>query len=256
MVKKKKFNCGDCGTEMEEYVLHAKKNGKEVYYCSNCTSKYLKGMQEQIPNVPEIEPPEIEPPEILTPKQVMENNIIEDNLKQISERERILEDKIKIQEQIIKSSSEKKKGKDAKSLMNKVFNKKLKAKQEPILFLRNNGVAQTMFVAPEGDMYDIEGKKYHQRFGSDWELKEGIKTKKIKIIPEWGMYPLGNSDYIKELKAEDSQIQYDMIHAIQTAETVRYLEEKKGKQISPKLVVIGIIALIVVGYFIFAGGGG
>jgi len=150
---------------------------------------------------------------------------------------------------------ETKKEKEAKGLMSKIFNKKTKKSEEPVLFLRNNGVAQIMFISPKANMYEIEGRNYHQRFGCDWELKEGFKNKKIKIIPEWGMYPLGNSDYISELKVEDSQIQYDMIHAIQNAETVRYLEEKKGTKLNPKLVVIGIIALIVVGYFIFAGGG-
>jgi len=147
------------------------------------------------------------------------------------------------------------KEKESKGLMSKIFNKKLKNKEEPILFLRNNGVVQILFIAPKDDMYEIEGRKYHHRFGCDWELKEGLKTKKIKIIPEWGMYPLGTAEYLKELKSEDAQIQYDMIHAIQTAETIRYLEEKKSKQLNPKVVVIGIIALIVVGYFIFAGGG-
>ena len=158
-------------------------------------------------------------------------------------------EKIQLKEQ------KKKEEKEAKGLMKKIFNKKTKTKQEPIVFLRNNGVAQILFIAPKADMYDIEGKQYHQRFGCDWELREGLRTRKIKIIPEWGMYPLGNSAYLEELKNEDSQIQYDMIHAIQTAETVRYLEEKKGKQLNPKLLVLGIIALIVVGYFIFAGGG-
>jgi len=147
------------------------------------------------------------------------------------------------------------KEKEAKGLMSKVFNKKLKNKEEPVVFLRNNGVAQILFVAPKDDMYEIEGKKYHHKFGCDWELKEGLKTKKIKIIPEWGMYPLGTAVYLKELHAEDAQIQYDMIHAIQTAETIRYLEDKKKTQLNPKTVVIGIIALIVIGYFIFAGGG-
>jgi len=142
---------------------------------------------------------------------------------------------------------------DKKGLFIKVFKKKEKKKQMAILFLRSSGKAEVIYTEPKHGMYEIEGVNYHERYGTDWELKEGFKTKKVKIIPEWGMYPLGNADYLKQLRADEAGVQYDMIRAIQTAETVRLSEERGNKKINPKVAVLVIIALVVAAYFMLGG---
>ena len=80
-----------------------------------------------------------------------------------------------------------------------------------------------------------------------------MSKKKIKIIPEWGMYPIGSDAYLAELKADCAEFQQDAIRAIQTAETVRYNEEKRKGGINPKVAVLVIIGLVVVAYFVLGG---
>jgi len=149
--------------------------------------------------------------------------------------------------------SEKKEDKDEPKTFGKLFKKKPKPKQMPIVFLRNTGLAEVMYVNQKDSMYEIEGRMYHDKFGTDWDLKDGRDSKKVKIIPEWGMYPLGTQEYLDSLKSEQAGVQHDMIRAIQTAETVRSAEEKSRGKINPKMAVLAIIAVIVVGYFIMGG---
>lgn len=132
--------------------------------------------------------------------------------------------------------------------------KKLDSDKEPILFLRSNGIIEPKYVKSEDRMYNIQGNRYHEREGSDWLLKDGKNKRTIKVIPEWGNYPLGNNEYLEELKGEEAKVQRDMTRAIEKARIVRGEEErnKGGLDINPKMAVVGIIALIVIGYLIFA----
>lgn len=148
----------------------------------------------------------------------------------------------------------KSKKKEEKTILSK-FRKKTKVKEIPVLFLRNSGKAQEMFVKPKNGMFEIDGKYYHEKHGSDWEFVGGSKKAKGKIIPEWGLYPMGNSAYLEELKSDAQEFQGDVIRAIQTAETIKSLEEKTKGRINPKIAVLVIISIIVIGYFVFSGGG-
>ena len=136
------------------------------------------------------------------------------------------------------------------TFIRKLSKMKTQPKEMPILFLRNSGKVEIKKIVPKNGMFEVDGKFYHEKYGSDWEIIDGMNKKKIKIIPEWGLYPLGNENYLKELKSEQAEVQYDMIRAIQTAETVRYNEEKTKGKINPKLAILGIIVVIVIAYFI------
>lgn len=140
-----------------------------------------------------------------------------------------------------------------KGLLNKMLKSKTKPLEIPVLYLRRNNTAQVVKAKPKDGMLEIEGRKYHLREGSNWYFKERGKSKTGLIIPEWGMYPLGPEEYLKALKADESNIQYDMVRAIQTAETVRMADEKQRGKINPKLAVLIIIGLIVMGYFVLGG---
>lgn len=146
-----------------------------------------------------------------------------------------------------------KKDKEKKGLLKGIVSKKVKENQVPVLFLGKNGVAEEMIVTPKDNMYNIRNQQFHERHGCDWELKSSGNKKKIKIIPEWGMYPLGNGEYLDALKSEEAEVQYDIIRAVQTAETLRFLEEKKKGKINPKVAVLVIIAIVVVLYFVMGG---
>lgn len=136
-----------------------------------------------------------------------------------------------------------------KGLLKKMF-KKTKPKQVPVLFLRNNNNAEVMKVTPKDGMLEIDGRKYHPRQGANWNFKEGMQNKQGYIIPEWGMYPFGPEEYLKELKSEEAGVQYDIVRAIQTAETIRMAEEKQKGKINPKIAVLIAIGAIVALYFI------
>jgi len=141
----------------------------------------------------------------------------------------------------------------SKGLFSKVFKKKDKRKEMPVILLRNSGKAEIKYVKPDHGQYEIDNATYHERPGSDWELKDGLKTKKIKIIPEWGMYPLGNEDYLQALHNEEAAVQYDIVRAIQTAETVRSQMEKGKQKINPKVAILILIGLVVGAYFLMGG---
>lgn len=175
---------------------------------------------------------------------------VEEAVKRIELEEQLLVPEPTKEPEIPISKKEEKK----KTLFAKLSKGKTKIKEMPILFLRNSGKAESRKIIPKNGMFEIEGRVYHEKHGSDWDLVDGINKKKIKIIPEWGLYPMGNSDYLDELKSEQAEVQHDIIRAIQTAETVRYNEEKgRGKGVNPKIAVLAIIAIIVIGYIVWGG---
>lgn len=144
--------------------------------------------------------------------------------------------------------------KDKKSLFSKLFKKKEKPNEIPVIYLRNTGKAEIRYVTPKAGLIELDGKMYHLKPGSDWELYESLfNKKKILIVPEWGMYPLGPEDYLKELKNDAAKFQHDVIRAIQHAQTIRELEElerRKNLKLSPGVIIAGIIGLIIVIAFI------
>ena len=151
----------------------------------------------------------------------------------------------------------KKKKKEKKKLFSKLLDKKEKPEEIPVIYLRNSGKAEVRYVTPERNLIDIDGKKIHLKPGSEWEIKEGMKSKKVLIIPEWGMYPLGTFDYLKELKSDAATFQQDVIRAIQHAQTVREEEllRRKGLQLSPgTIIAIAIIAIVII-YFVATAAG-
>jgi hypothetical protein len=145
------------------------------------------------------------------------------------------------------------KKKEKRRILGKIHKKKSKVKDMPVLYLRKTGKAEEMFVKPVHGMLNIDGNTYHEHDGSDWTFIGGGKRQKGKIICEWGLYPLGTDSYLSELKADAQEFQGDVIRAIQTAETIRSMEEKNKGKINPKLAVLGIIAIIVIGYFVLGG---
>jgi hypothetical protein len=138
---------------------------------------------------------------------------------------------------------------ETKTTFSKLFKKKEKIEEEPVIYLRTNGKMEVRYIIPEDGMYKIDNKVFHYRQGTDWELIEGRNRKKVKIVPEWGLYPLGSDAYLKELHGEEAVVQYDMIRAVQNAETVRALEDKQKTKINPKLAVLIIIGVIIALYF-------
>ena len=144
----------------------------------------------------------------------------------------------------------KEENKEKYSLVSKLFKKKLKPREEPVLYLGNDMKIEIVYVKPEEGLYKIGDKVKHDKPSTTWEIKDGFKRKNVKVFTEWGMYPLGSKEYIDELHGEEAQVQYDMVRAVQNAETVRQLQQQEKQKINPKVAILIVIALVVGAYFI------
>lgn len=92
-----------------------------------------------------------------------------------------------------------------------------------VMYLRENGVGDFMYVRPENGMFLLQGNYYHQHEACVHSM--GPKRIPLAIIPEWSMTPLSRRDFSK-LMGEDAQLaQKLIIKSIEHAEIVKIDKE-------------------------------
>jgi hypothetical protein len=164
---------------------------------------------------------------------------IEDELNQAEEKlKQLKEQKKKIEEpEIIET-------KESKSFWSKIFKKEKVKKPESvaILYLRNNRNAEAMYLIPKDGMFDINGKKYHQRKDCIYSItKDKIP---LAIIPEDGLIPIGTSEYnTLPIETKLSELQNHAINAIRNAELVK-MEGGESKMNMKMVIIIVIVAIV------------
>ena len=133
------------------------------------------------------------------------------------------------------------------NVFSKMFDpKKLKkANMVAVLYLRNSGIAQPLYVESNKGMFVIDDRTYHER--EDCKYLLGKDRIPLAVIPEAGLIPVGNKEYFaKKIEARCAEHQDMAIKAIRHAEIVRMAgEENKGK-INAKLVIALTIGAIIV----------
>src|SRR3990167_5750774 len=72
-------------------------------------------------------------------------------------------------------------------------NKLKKPDRVAIMFLRNNGTAETYYLKSKNGMFEIDGKTYHER--RDCVYRIGKERVPLAIIPEWSLIPIGTERF-------------------------------------------------------------
>ncbi len=143
---------------------------------------------------------------------------------------------------------EKNKEKKKDTFWTKAFNisKLKKPNKVAVIYLRNNGRAQTMELQPKDGFFSIDGKTYHEDRDCTYSL--GKSRIPLAIIPEWSLLPVGTKDWDdKSLREKFTQLEEHVLKGIRHAELVRS-NERDGPKINAKAVVgFIVLAIIVVG---------
>ncbi len=155
-----------------------------------------------------------------------------------------------------KSKEEKQK----KTLFQKLFNNKTLKKPESvaIVYLRKNGTAQLTVAEPRNEMFNIDGRVYHQR--EDCNFSAGKERIPLAVIREDGLVPEGTEDYYNmesdlDMQKRCADHQDYAIKAIRHAEIVRmgYDDGSNRAKLNPKIIIAVVIGLVIL-YGIFKGG--
>ncbi len=113
-----------------------------------------------------------------------------------------------------------------------------------VLYLNENGTAETMEVKSEKGFFNIKGKTYHER--NDCTFTMSKDRYPLAIIHEWSITPEGTKTWDeKEIQEKFSLFQDHAIKGIRHAERVRLGERGEGIKLNGKAVVGLIIAAIV-----------
>ena len=172
-----------------------------------------------------------------------------EKLKMSSSEKEPLEEKVK---------DDKKKKK--KSFFERLFNKnKLKKPRKvAVIYLRNNGNAETMELEPDKNgFFTIETKTYHEDSDCMYSMITSSKERyPLAIIPEWNLTPLGNRNwYDRKPQERLATLQDHAMKGIRHAERVR-MGEKEESKFNPKTIIIIAIAIVIVGAAFMGFGGG
>ncbi len=137
---------------------------------------------------------------------------------------------------------------EKKGLWSKLFNRKrsIKPGRLAVLFLRNNGNAETLDVPVKDGMFSLYGNTYHEK--TDCIYTMGKDRIPLAVLEEWSMFPIGTRIYEdQDIRRKSSQLQEHLMKGIRHAEKVR-LEGGAGMgPLNMKQVILwGIIILVVI----------
>lgn len=175
----------------------------------------------------------------------LENDLIKKRIQEIKDS-RSLEKKL----MPLAKKDKKKKDKKKKGLWESLWKKKKleKTNTVAILYLRENGNADTFEIKSREGFFEIEGKTYHER--KDCTYTMGKDRVPLAVIREWSMVPEGRKEWEERAMQEKVAICQDhLMKGIRHAERVRMGEGQGGNQLTPKamiLIGIGVIILIAV----------
>ncbi len=146
----------------------------------------------------------------------------------------------------LKKSSEEKK-KEKPNLWSRAFRKsKLnKPSKIAVIYLRDNGTAETMEVDSMRGFFNINGRVYHE--DRDCVYRMNKEKYPLAIIPEWNVIPIGRKEWEdKPMQEKFATLQDHVMKGIRHAERVR-MGEGDYKKINIKSAIgIGIIAIVVI----------
>lgn len=142
---------------------------------------------------------------------------------------------------------EKDKEKKKNSLWSRAFNlnKLKKPNKVAVIYLRNNGRAQTMELEPKEGFFTINGKTYHE--DRDCIHALGKSRIPLAIIREWSLLPIGTKVWDDKKPLEKfTQLEEHVLKGIRHAELVRS-NERDGPKLNAKAIVgFGILAVIII----------
>jgi hypothetical protein len=155
---------------------------------------------------------------------------------------------------VLEKKEERSKSKSKRrSFWEKSFSKKKLTKPTAVavIYLRNNGKADTMEVETKRGFFEINHKVYHEDKDCIYRTKDGTP---LAIIPEWSLVPYGTQQWHdKSMLEKFAELQDHTIRGIRHAELVK-MGEKQPSKINGKAIV-GLILLAVIGWAILSGGG-
>ncbi len=138
--------------------------------------------------------------------------------------------------------------KKQKGIWFKFFNsKKLKDPDKvAILFLKNNGIAVPMEIAPKKGVFNINNRSYHERRDCVYTIIAKDKTRfPLAVIPEWASTPLGTQKwYDQDLQTIFGELQDHTLKGIRNAELVRAGDKERGDMNAKKMIGWGILAIM------------
>ncbi len=89
-----------------------------------------------------------------------------------------------------------------------------------IIFLRNNGRAETMQLETRNGFFNIDKKTYHERRDCTWVV--GKDRIPLAIIPEWSLIPIGTKEWEdKPMLEKFNELQDHTLKGIRHAELVK-----------------------------------
>jgi len=123
-----------------------------------------------------------------------------------------------------------------------------------VLFLRNNGNAETLVIPTIRSFFSINGKTYHERRDCTYTVTK--ERKPLAIIREWDMMPIGTKNWDElEMRKKFSELQDQTLRGIRHAELVK-MGDKESKKFNTKTAVMIIIGLIIAGAIFWGSMGG
>lgn len=136
------------------------------------------------------------------------------------------------------------KKKPKKGLWDRMFKKgNLQKKKVAILFLRNNGRAETYELEAKNGFFNINNQTYHE--DRDCIYSMGKERYPLAVIQEWSVVPIGRKVFEDKNIQEKFHIFEDhVMKGIRHAERVRS-GEKEGMQLTGKTIVVIIIAVVI-----------
>ena len=139
---------------------------------------------------------------------------------------------------------EEKKDEKKKGFWAKIFNKdKVKGNNVAVIYLRNNGNAQTMIIESKKGFFNINNRTYHE----DRDCVYTIEKDRIPlaIIPEWSLIPYGTKRWHdKEMLEKFSDYQDHVLRGIRHAELVK-MGDKDQTKINAKTAILWGLGIIV-----------
>ncbi len=151
-----------------------------------------------------------------------------------------------------KVKTEEDKKKDAKKAKKGIFSflssKKLKKpNMVAIIYLRNNGIAETGEVESKRGFFIISGKTYHENRDCIYTIigkdRERIP---LAIIPEWSLIPLGTKRWDdKPMLEKFAELQDHTLRGIRHAELVKMGDKSDSKSMTTKQIILLVLACIV-----------
>ncbi len=195
-----------------------------------------------------------------------------EQFKQFQEAKKIEEEEKKLQEKIQKADEELRKIEEAKvpevipepvtpleeevkkkdkrklkkGLWYDIWKKKKldKPNMVAVLFLRNNGMVETLEVESKRGLIEVNGKTYHERHDCIWTLNRKDRCP-LAVIPEYNLVPMGTQIWVdKSMQEKFNELQDHVLRGIRHAELVRMGDKDPTKISTKKAIGIGIIIFI------------